>query len=145
MNHTAAQLPPDRPRYFMGLGDPAGILDAVAAGIDMFDCVLPTRTARNGGAFTSMGRLNLRNAAFATEDAPLDPACGCYCCRNFSRAYLRHLVTQKEILALHLLSLHNVTFLLDLTRNARQAILAGRFEEYKKTAPTFLYQGKEQT
>ena len=135
MSYTASLLPADRPRYFMGLGDPRGILDAIAAGIDMFDCVLPTRVARNGSAFTSEGRLNLRNAGFAGQDGPLDAGCGCYCCRHFSRAYLRHLVSQKEILGLHLLSLHNVTFLLDLTRHAREAILAGRFAEFKKSAP----------
>ncbi len=138
MRYTAELLPAGKPRYFMGLGDPAGILEAIEAGIDMFDCVLPTRVARNGGAFTREGRLNLRNAAFAREDAPLDPDCGCYACRSFSRAYIRHLVTQKEILGLHLLSLHNVTFLLDLTRSARQAIIAGRFARLKKEYETCL-------
>lgn len=135
MNHTAALLPADKPRYFMGLGDPAGIVDAIAAGIDMFDCVLPTRVARNAGAFTGEGRLNMRNAAFARDDGPLDPGCGCYTCQNFSRAYLRHLVTQKEILGLHLLSLHNVTFLLDLTRRARSAIAEGRFADFRRSLP----------
>lgn len=135
MEFTAGLLPVDRPRYFMGLGDPTGIVDAIAAGIDMFDCVLPTRTARNGRAYTSEGRLNLRNAAFAEDDGPLEPGCGCYCCRSFSRAYLRHLVTQKEILGLHLLSLHNVTFLLDLARRAREAIAAGRFGEFRASMP----------
>lgn len=131
MNFTADLLPREKPRYFMGLGDPNGILDAIAVGVDMFDCVLPTRTARNGGAYTSEGKLNLRNAVFAEDPGPLDPRCGCYACREFSRAYLRHLVTQKEILGLHLLSLHNVTFLLDLTRRAREAIAAGVFEEFR--------------
>jgi queuine tRNA-ribosyltransferase len=134
MEFTAALLPAARPRYFMGLGDPAGVLDAITAGIDMFDCVLPTREARNGRAYTSAGRLNLRNAAFAEDDEPLDPDCGCYACRRFSRAYLRHLVTQKEILGLHLLSLHNVTFLLDLARRARAAIVQGRFGEFRTAA-----------
>ena len=129
MQFTAGLLPADRPRYFMGLGDPAGIMDAIAAGIDMFDCVLPTRTARNGRAYTSEGRLNLRNASFARDEGPLEPGCGCYACRTFSRAYLRHLVTQKEILGLHLLSLHNVTFLVDLARRARTAIIAGEFHK----------------
>jgi queuine tRNA-ribosyltransferase len=128
MAFTADLLPPAKPRYFMGLGDPTGILEAIAAGIDMFDCVLPTRIARNGGAFTSRGKLNLKNARFVKDPEPLDPDCGCYACSNFSRAYLRHLVTQKEILGLQLLSLHNVTFLLDLTRRAREAIFAGRFQ-----------------
>jgi queuine tRNA-ribosyltransferase len=129
MAFTADLLPPDKPRYFMGLGDPAGILDAIAAGIDMFDCVLPTRIARNGGAFTSQGKLNLKNARFAPDPEPLDPDCGCYTCSSFSRSYLRHLVTQKEILGLQLLSLHNVAFLLDLTRRAREAIVAGSFRQ----------------
>ncbi|MDO8735760.1 MAG: tRNA guanosine(34) transglycosylase Tgt [Thermoleophilia bacterium] len=135
MQFTAALLPRERPRYFMGLGDPAGIVDAIAAGIDMFDCVLPTREARNARAYTSAGRLNLRNAVHTRDDSPLDPECGCYCCRTFSRAYLRHLLTQKEILGLHLLSLHNVTFLLDLARRARKAILEGRFSEFRAVAP----------
>ncbi|MCL4474586.1 MAG: tRNA guanosine(34) transglycosylase Tgt [Actinobacteria bacterium] len=132
MELTAGLLPPEKPRYFMGLGDPAGLVDAIAVGIDMFDCVLPTRVARNGRAYTSEGRLNLRNAALARDFGPLDPACGCYACRTFSRAYLRHLVTQKEILGLHLLSLHNVTFLLDLAQQARAAIKEGRFQSFKK-------------
>ncbi len=124
MRFTADLLPAEKPRYFMGLGDPEGITDAIAAGVDMFDCVLPTRAGRNGRAYTSEGRLNLRNAAFARDDGPLEPGCRCYACQNFSRAYLRHLVTQKEILGLHLLSLHNVTFLVDLARRARNAIIS---------------------
>ena len=135
MSHTAALLPDERLRYFMGLGDPAGVLEAIACGIDMFDCVLPTRIARNGGAFTGEGRLNLKNAGFAASDEPLQPGCACYACKNFSRAYIRHLVTQKEILGLHLLSLHNVTFLLDLTRRARQAIIDGCFNDFKSATP----------
>ncbi len=132
---TAGLLPADRPRYFMGLGDPAGILAAISAGVDMFDCVLPTRLARHGSAFTASGRLNLRGAVFARQDGPLDAGCRCYACQNFSRAYIRHLVTQKELLGLQLLSLHNVTFLLDLTRKARQAIIQGRFQDFMKSAP----------
>ncbi len=135
MAYTASLLPRDRPRYFMGLGDPAGILDAIAAGIDMFDCVLPTRDARNGGALTSAGRINMRNAAHAEDDGPLEPGCGCYACSNFSRAYIRHLVTQKEILGLHLLSLHNLAYLLDLAEQAREAVVEGRFREFRKQAP----------
>ncbi|MHB0867305.1 MAG: tRNA guanosine(34) transglycosylase Tgt [Thermoleophilia bacterium] len=135
MAFTAGMLPADRPRYFMGLGDPAGILDAIGAGIDMFDCVLPTRVARNGRALTATGNINLRNAAFADADGPLQPGCRCYACQSFSRAYIRHLITQKEILGLHLLSLHNVTFLIDLVRGARQAIIQGRFQEFRAAAP----------
>lgn len=132
---TAEMLPAEKPRYFMGLGDPEGIIAAIGAGIDMFDSVLPTRVARNGGAFTSRGRLNLRNAVFAGDDGPLEPGCRCYACQSFSRAYLRHLVTQKEILGLHLLTLHNVTFLVDLVRRAREAVIEGRFPEFVSGAP----------
>ncbi len=131
MEFTAGLLPAGKPRYFMGLGDPEGLVDAIAAGIDMFDCVLPTRAARNGRAYTSAGRLNLRNAVFARDRGPLDPGCDCYACRTFSRAYLRHLVTQKEILGLQLLSLHNVTFLLNLAQQARAAIKNGRFHSFR--------------
>ena len=132
MRYTASLLPEEKPRYFMGLGDPDGILEAIAAGVDMFDCVLPTRVARHGSAFTRTGRLNLRHAEFARQSGPLDPECRCYACRTFSRAYLRHLIVQKEILGLHLLSLHNVTFLLDLVRLAREAIAGGRFQAFQK-------------
>ena len=100
----------------MGIGDPEGILRVIAAGIDMFDCVLPTRLGRTGAALTWEGRLNLRNARFARDPAPLDEACACPACSRFSRAYIRHLVTQDEILGLRLLTVHNVFFLLDLTR-----------------------------
>jgi queuine tRNA-ribosyltransferase len=131
MRYTASLLPEEKPRYFMGLGDPEGILEAIAAGIDMFDCVLPTRIARHGAAFTREGRIHLRNADFARQPGPLDPECRCYACQTFSRAYIRHLVVQKEILGLHLLSLHNVTFLLDLVRLAREAIVDGRFQSFQ--------------
>jgi queuine tRNA-ribosyltransferase len=115
-------LPADRPRYFMGIGDPIGVLEVIERGVDMFDCVLPTRTARTGSALTWEGRLNLRNARFARDPRPLDEGCGCRACSRFSRAYLRHLVNQEELLGLRLLSLHNLRFLLDLTSNARTAI-----------------------
>ncbi len=127
---TAPLLPADRPRYFMGIGDPEAILRVIAAGIDMFDCVLPTRLGRTGSAFSWDGRLNLRNARFARDPGPLDERCRCTTCSRFSRAYIRHLVTQDEILGLRLLSVHNVTFLLDLTRSAREAILEGRFDVF---------------
>ena len=110
---AAQLLPPDRPRYFMGIGDPVGILDVVRRGIDMFDCVLPTRLGRTGSALTWDGRLNLRNAMFARDPRPLDEGCPCAACTRFSRAYIRHLVTQRELLGLILLSEHNVRFLLD--------------------------------
>jgi len=127
-------LPPERPRYFMGIGDPAGILEVVRRGIDMFDCVLPTRLGRTGSALTWEGRLNLRNAAFARDPRPLDEGCPCAACVRFSRAYLRHLVTQHELLGLILLSEHNVRFLLDLTAGARAAIEAGQLGAYTASA-----------
>ena len=128
--HTAALLPPDRPRYFMGIGDPEGILRVIAAGVDMFDCVLPTRVGRTGTALTWNGRLNLRNARFAEDDLPLDPACACACCSRFSRSYLRHLVQQQEVLGIRLLSLHNVAFLIDVASRSRAAIREGRFAQF---------------
>jgi queuine tRNA-ribosyltransferase len=129
---SAALLPGERPRYFMGIGDPEGILEVIEAGVDMFDCVLPTRTARTGSALTSEGRLNLRNARFARDPAPLDAACDCPACSRFSRAYIRHLVNQNELLGLRLLSLHNLRFVLELTRGARDAIERGGFASYKR-------------
>jgi queuine tRNA-ribosyltransferase len=123
-------LPHDRLRYFMGIGDPVGVIDVIARGVDVFDCVLPTRLARTGTAFGRESRLNLRNARFATDLRPLDETCDCYCCRHFSRAYLRHLVNQKEMLGAQLLSLHNLRVLVRLTDDARAAIRAGCFEEF---------------
>jgi queuine tRNA-ribosyltransferase len=127
---AAPLLPADRPRYFMGIGDPAGILDVIARGIDLFDCVLPTRMGRTGTALTSHGRLNLRNARFARDPRPLDERCACAACARFSRAYVRHLVNQQELLGLRLLSLHNLQFLLDLTAGARAAIEGGRLADF---------------
>ncbi|HEY7602705.1 MAG TPA: tRNA guanosine(34) transglycosylase Tgt [Gaiellaceae bacterium] len=127
---AAPMLPADRPRYFMGIGDPDGILDVIARGIDMFDCVLPTRLGRTGTALTSHGRLNLRNSRFARDPRPLDERCGCPACTRFSRAYIRHLVNQQELLALRLLSLHNLRFLLDVTLEARSAIENGRLADF---------------
>ena len=124
-------LPADRLRYFMGIGDPVGIIDVVARGVDVFDCVLPTRMARTGTALLrGGGRLNLRNARFATDLSPLEAGCDCYACRTFTRSYLRHLVTQKEMLGAQLLSLHNLRVLLRLTHDARCAIRDGRFAEF---------------
>jgi queuine tRNA-ribosyltransferase len=131
----AAPLMPDHlPRYFMGIGDPVGILEVVARGIDMFDCVLPTRTARTGSALTWDGRLNLRNARFTRDQLPLEESCECPACARFSRAYIRHLVTQDEILGLRLLSLHNLWFVLDLTARARAAIERGTFSAFRRDA-----------
>jgi queuine tRNA-ribosyltransferase len=131
---AAPALPPDKPRYFMGIGDPVGILEVIARGVDLFDCVLPTRTARTGSALTWSGRLNLRNARFARDPLPLEAECACPACVRFSRAYLRHLVTQQEILGLRLLSLHNLWFVLDLTARARAAIERGTFSAFRRDA-----------
>jgi queuine tRNA-ribosyltransferase len=127
-------MPTEKPRYFMGIGDPEGILEVIAAGIDMFDCVLPTRLGRTGSALTWEGRLNLKNARFARDGEPLQEGCPCPACERFSRAYVRHLVNQNELLGLRLLSLHNLRFLLDLTAGARDAIREGRFDTYKSDA-----------
>jgi queuine tRNA-ribosyltransferase len=131
---AAQLLPAEKPRYFMGIGDPEGILEVIEAGVDMFDCVLPTRTARTGSALTREGRLNLRNARFARDARPLDEGCACSACSRFSRAYIRHLVNQHEILGLRLLSLHNLRFLLDLVAAARQAIERGEFLTWRDEA-----------
>ncbi|MDH4338989.1 MAG: tRNA guanosine(34) transglycosylase Tgt [Thermoleophilia bacterium] len=137
-------LPAERPRYFMGIGDPVGILEVVARGIDMFDCVLPTRTARTGSALTWEGRLNLRNARFRADAEPLDEGCRCPACERFSRAYIRHLVTQDEILGLRLLSLHNLWFVLDLTARARMAIERGTFSAFRQDALARLARSPEE-
>ncbi len=131
---AAPLLPESKPRYFMGIGDPEGILEVVARGVDMFDCVLPTRTARTGSALTWEGRLNLRNASYRSDPRPLDPECPCPACERFSRAYVRHLVTQREMLGLRLLSLHNLRFVLDLTARARAAIERGTFSSFRDEA-----------
>jgi queuine tRNA-ribosyltransferase len=118
----------------MGIGDAEGILEVIERGIDMFDCVLPTRTARTGSALTWEGRLNLRNARFARDPDPLDEACGCPACARFSRAYIRHLINQEELLGLRLLTLHNLHFVLDVTARARDAIEAGELASFKLRA-----------
>jgi queuine tRNA-ribosyltransferase len=123
-------LPEERFRYFMGIGDPVGIVDVIERGVDLFDCVLPTRLARTGSAFTSEGRLNLRNRRFANDLGPLDPTCDCTACRSYSRAYLRHLVNQREITAMMLLSEHNLRILIRLCADARTAIAEGRFRGF---------------
>ncbi|NLV71594.1 MAG: tRNA guanosine(34) transglycosylase Tgt [Actinobacteria bacterium] len=128
---TTALLPDDRIRYFMGIGDPEGLVEVIARGVDIFDCVLPTRTARMGTAFTKEGRLNLRNAEHALSDRPLEEGCPCTACRGFTRGAIRHYVIQKEILGLMLLTEHNLTFLSGLVRDAREAILAGAFAAFR--------------
>jgi len=125
-------LPADRPRYFMGIGDPAGILQVIALGVDMFDCVLPTRLARHGAALTPDGRLNLKNARHRRDLGPLDPECSCETCTGYSRAYLAHLVREDELLGHRLLTLHNVHFVLELCRRARRKIEEGAFEGWAR-------------
>ena len=127
---VAPNLPAEKPRYFMGIGDPVGILQVIALGVDMFDCVLPTRLARHGMALTADGRLNLKNARFRRDFGGLDPECPCEACTDYSRAYLSHLVHENELLAHRLVTLHNVRFMGDLCRGARGAIRAGTYEEF---------------
>jgi len=130
LRHTAPGLPAGTPRYLMGVGTPADIVDSVACGIDMFDCVLPTRNARNGWIFTRNGIIRLRNARYRDDTGPLDPECACPTCRNFSRAYLHHLQRINEILGARLNTLHNLFFYQQLMRGLREAISAGRFAEH---------------
>jgi queuine tRNA-ribosyltransferase len=130
LRHTAPQLPQSRPRYLMGVGTPADIVDAVSEGVDMFDCVLPTRNARNGWLFTSDGVLKLRNAAHRDDTRPPDESCGCYTCRHFTRAYLHHLQRSNEILGAHLNTLHNLHFYQWLMRSMRDAISEGRLDQF---------------
>lgn len=128
---TVPALPADKPRYLMGVGAPEDILEAVARGVDIFDCVLPTRVARNGGLFTRHGRLNLRNARYTADPLPVEPGCDCYTCQHFSRAYLRHLFKAEETLALHLATVHNVRFMVRLMEEIRDHIRAGTFSVFK--------------
>ena len=126
-------LPADHARYAMGLGTPPQIIEMIARGVDMFDCVLPTRLARNGTAFTELGTINLKNAPYAADPGPIEEGCACHTCRNFSRAYLRHLVKAEEILGLRLITIHNLHFYLSLAGRARGHILAGTFPEFRKS------------
>ncbi|MCC6609656.1 MAG: tRNA guanosine(34) transglycosylase Tgt [Burkholderiales bacterium] len=130
LRHTAPRLPADRPRYLMGVGTPEDILEAVANGIDMFDCVLPTRNARNGWLYTRRGDVKIRNARYRSDTRPLDDACGCYACRNFTRAYLHHLQRANEILGARLNTIHNLHFYLGMMAELREAIAAGRLVAY---------------
>ena len=132
LSHTSPQLPRDRPRYLMGVGTPEDLLDGIAAGIDMFDCVMPTRNARNGWLFTRFGDLKLRNARYRADLEPVEPGCTCPTCRQFSRAYLHHLQRVNEILGARLNTVHNLHFYLGLMREARAAIEAGRFEAFRR-------------
>ncbi len=129
---VAEVLPQEKPRYMMGVGLPEDLLESVERGVDMFDCVVPTRYGRNGTAFTSEGKLTIRNAPYIEDFGPLDKNCSCYACKNFSRAYLRHLFNTEEILGLQLVSLHNIHFFLELMRRIRQAIAENKFSQFKK-------------
>ncbi len=138
VDRTTPCLPQDRPRYLMGAGTPRDLVEAVARGVDLFDCVLPTRNARNGQLFTSEGRINIKNARYAEDESPPDPDCGCYTCRTFSRAYLRHLFLAGEMNAATLNTLHNLHFYLDTLRRIREAIRFGRFEKFQARVPSAL-------
>ena len=131
MRFTAPLLPADKPRYLMGVGTPDDLLDGVEAGIDMFDCVMPTRNARNGSLFTSLGKVAIKNAKYAADQRPLDPNCSCVTCRTVSRAYLRHLYVNDEIAAMVYNTIHNVSFYLDLMRGIRQAIASNSFGSFR--------------
>lgn len=130
--HTAPLMPWDKPRYLMGVGRPEDLVECVRAGIDLFDCVMPSRNARNGQLFTSQGKINIKNATFAEDSRPLDPTCSCEACTKYTRAYLRHLFVAKELLSARLNTVHNLTFYLKLMRDMRAAILENRFEDWAK-------------
>lgn len=130
LDRCEGAMPGGIPRHLMGVGYPEDVIEAVRRGVDMFDCVAPTRNGRNGTAFTAMGRMNMKGARFATDQRPLDPGCACEACRHYTRAYIRHLFVCDELLGLRLLSLHNVHFLIQLTSAARAAILRGHFEDW---------------
>jgi queuine tRNA-ribosyltransferase len=132
VDYTAPLLPADKPRYLMGVGTPEDLVNGVAAGIDMFDCVMPTRNARNGSLFTSQGKVAIKNAKYADDQGPLDPACACVTCRTVSRAYLRHLYVNDEIAAMVYNTIHNVAFYLDLMRAIRQAIASSSFQAFRE-------------
>jgi len=131
-DYTASRLPEDQPRYLMGVGTPLDFFQAVSCGVDMFDCVNPTRYGRNGTAFTRKGMVVVRNAKYATSGEPLDQTCRCYTCQNFSQSYLRHLVNVEEMLGAQLLSLHNIAFFLQLMKEIREAIQTGQFSQLKQ-------------
>lgn len=137
-----AYLPTDKPRYLMGVGDPLDILEAIEMGVDMFDCVLPTRIARHAQVFTKTGKLTIKNAQFKDDFTPIEADCSCYTCQHHHKAYLRHLITSKETLGGRLLTLHNLHFLITLTNNAREAILNNRYSEFKQEFIS-LYQKQE--
>jgi len=139
--YTAPKLPQDKPRYLMGVGTPEDLVEGVHQGVDMFDCVMPTRNARNGSLFTRRGDLRLRNARFKSDEKPIDPGCACYCCRHFSRAYVHHLQRVDEMLGAQLATIHNLHFYLDIMRQMREAIEAARFEDWRRDFLTARLEG----
>lgn len=143
IEEIAPRMPAARPRYLMGVGTPEDLIEAVARGVDMFDCVLPTRNGRNGQAFTSRGKLNIKNARFASDTLPLDPACSCSVCRRHSRAFIRHLYLAGEMLASILLTHHNLAFFLDTMKRVRQAIRSGQFAIFRREFTELLSSGWE--
>ncbi len=132
VEHTTQYMPEQKPRYLMGVGTPEDLIENIDRGVDMFDCVMPTRNARNGTFFTSFGKFNIKNAGFKYDETPIDPDCDCYTCRRYSRAYMHHLFRTKEYTYYRLASLHNLHYYLTLMRQAREAILEGRFAEFKQ-------------
>jgi len=132
LDYTVPLIPKDKPRYLMGVGAPDNVVEGIMRGVDMFDCVLPTRIARNGTVMSKRGKIVIRNAKYARDFRPLDSECSCYTCRNYSRAYIRHLLKADEILGLRLTSIHNLHFLLTLVKEIREAILEDRFLEFKE-------------
>ncbi|MCK5784042.1 MAG: tRNA guanosine(34) transglycosylase Tgt, partial [Desulfobacterales bacterium] len=130
-DHSLPLLPDEKPKYIMGVGTPEDLVELVSMGADMFDCVMPTRNARNGKLFTSFGAVNINNAKFKTDTDPLDPECACYTCKNYSRAYLHHLFRSRELLSYRLNTIHNLHYYLDLMRNMRAAILNDSFSQFK--------------
>jgi queuine tRNA-ribosyltransferase len=134
VEYAARLLPRDRPRYLMGVGTPEDLVECVGRGIDMFDCVMPTRNARNGGVFTSQGKMVIKNAKYAQDESPLDPACSCPVCRRYSRSYIRHLLLAGEMLGAILTSQHNLHFYIDRMRKIRQSLLSGAFSEFHSRA-----------
>ena len=130
---TAPLMPQDKPRYLMGVGRPEDLVEGVRAGIDMFDCVMPTRNARNGQLFTSQGKVNIKNAQYAESTEPLDPECPCEACTNYTRAYLRHLFVSRELLSARLNTIHNLTYYISLMKQMREAIFENRFDDWSET------------
>ncbi len=144
LHHITPQMPEHYPRYLMGVGEPDDILEGITAGVDMFDCVIPTRNARNGSLFTSLGKVSIKQSKYRDDPRPLDPNCDCYVCKNYSRAYLRHLFMSKEILSMRLNTHHNLYFYLSLTSSAREAILQNRFNEFKSSFLENYQQGNQE-